>query len=132
MGDTHSSPPGLLQNLRSAADTLLAALQTRVELFGVELREERCRLVRLFALVSTALFFGMLAVAGVTACVLWALPEGWRWPGLALFSGMNVLATLALLWRVRSALNQAAQPFSESINQLQKDRQCLSGATPNN
>ena len=86
--------------MRSATDRVLAALQTRVELFGVEVREERCRLLRLFALVSSALFFGMLAVAGVTACVLWVLPEGWRWPGLALLSGVNVLVTLTLLWRV--------------------------------
>ena len=52
MGDTDQSSPGLFGSLRRLLDTSLSAVQNRVELFALELREEKCRLIEILIWAS--------------------------------------------------------------------------------
>jgi uncharacterized membrane protein YqjE len=45
MGETPESLSGVWALLKRILDTLLAAAQSRVELFALELQEEKCRVV---------------------------------------------------------------------------------------
>lgn len=45
MAEATGAKPGVWASLKRMLDTLLATVQIRVELFAVELQEEKCRLV---------------------------------------------------------------------------------------
>ena len=116
---------GLLGSLRRFADTGLSALQNRLELFAIELREEKARFIELFFWASAALFLGMLAVISFTAAVLLLCPTGARpWVAIGfvvLYGGGALAAALSM----RKKLAGRAPAFAETVAQLQKDRDLL-------
>lgn len=121
-GENHH-PPGVGTLLRKLAATGLGALRNRGELLTVEWQEEKARQVHL-AIASVALMaFAFLATALLTAIVIFLFPQDKRlyvagafallYVGGAVWSGF----TLKRLFK--------SQPFSESLNQLKKDREWL-------
>jgi len=53
---------GLLTSVRKVFDQGLAAVESRVELFGLELREEKWRFLETVVLVLGTFFLAMMAV----------------------------------------------------------------------
>ena len=53
------APTGLMGAFRTLGDGLMASVQDRLELFSLELQEEKFRLIRIFCWISAALFTGM-------------------------------------------------------------------------
>lgn len=116
---------GLFASLQRFADTGLSALQNRIELFAIELREEKARFLELIFWASAALFLGMLAVISFTAAVLLVCPADAR-PWIAgvfvlLYGGGAIAAALL----VRSKLVGRTPAFAETVAQLKKDRETL-------
>lgn len=112
----------LAGGLRGFLATGLAAVQTRLELLAVEVREEEHRLsALLFNLVLAALFigFGLVAVIILITVALWdshrllALGVG---AALLLGGGLLTGATAARLAR------QASHLFAASLAELARDR----------
>jgi uncharacterized membrane protein YqjE len=62
MSGSKESPGGIFASLRRILDGGLALTQKRVELFAVELREEKCRLVEAIILASAVVAFGMMTL----------------------------------------------------------------------
>ena len=63
---------GLLGSLRGFADGLLGSVHDRVELFSLELHEEKHRLVQILIWISAIVFTGLLAVIFASfALVVW-------------------------------------------------------------
>ena len=113
--------PETLRRLGAAA---LAIFQNRLELLVVELHEDRIRLFEalllLVAIVALGLLTLMLAVAGVIALV-W---HNFGVPGLFILSGVGLIATLLVGWRLHLRLkNWPLLPGT--MEQLKKDRECL-------
>jgi len=52
----------LRQKVGQWSQTLVAILATRLELFAIELNEEKGDLIRLLVWVAAAMFFGVLAI----------------------------------------------------------------------
>lgn len=112
--------------LARLADSLLAAVVTRGRLAGLELIEERERLLRRLALLVAgvlllalaALFGGLLIVAA-----LWATH---RVPAIVGTGLAFLLAGGALLWRASPADRSGASPFSATLAEFEKDRAALS------
>jgi uncharacterized membrane protein YqjE len=66
MNDAAELKSGVWTSLKRIVDTLLAAAQNRVELFTVELQEEKGRVVECILCTAALVAFGMMALSLVT------------------------------------------------------------------
>ena len=118
-------PPGLAGSARRLADSALAAVQTRLELFALELREEKTSAIELLIWVCTALFFGIMAVITLTATVVLIFSPEKR---VFVAGGFVLLYLIGAIWaftRVKSRLKNQGTPFNETINEFKRDREWL-------
>jgi|SRR6058998_3872163 len=124
MSDTTEAANGLFASLRRFLDTGLGAVHNRVELFAVELREERCRLMDLVLSAVAACFFAMLAWISVTATLVFMFKEHALF-ALIGFSLLHILGAVAAVVWLRKQLKHKSMPFAGSIAELKKDREWL-------
>jgi len=107
--------------------SLIALLQNRIEIFGIELQEEKCRLLELFLWGMMAVFLAVLAVVTFS---LGLLSLVWNHPALR-FGCILVLGVLYVVgawiaWlRVAKKLQSQHKPFEETLKALAKDLSCL-------
>lgn len=125
MDSSQSKPAGLVEAIKRIGDTALALIQNRLQLFAVEVQEEKYRLLQsLFGLMLGGMLVFLGLVVGMGALAYWV----WQVAGvlgvvalglLLLVAGGGIIATM---WkRIRSA----GMPFSASIGELRKDREWL-------
>jgi uncharacterized membrane protein YqjE len=111
-----------MQAFRRLLETLVAILESRLELASIELREEKARAIDMLLLGAVAVFCGAMAVVLLTVLVvLLCWPHAaWALGGFAvIYAGMALLG-----WR--SLRRKLKKPFfAETIAQLQKDREWL-------
>ena len=117
---------GLFSSIRTMACTLLAIVQTRVELLSTELEEERIRLTSMLAWSFVMLFCAGLGVIFVTLLFVVALWDDHRLLAVGIPAAAFLLAAFAS-WRVVAAKAQAKPKlFSASLAELSRDRERLS------
>ncbi len=121
-GNNHHRP-GFFSLLRQLAATGAGALHNRGELLALEWQEERARRTEFVVAAFAFLFLAGLAVALVTAIVIFLFREDWRLYVAGAFAFLYAVGALWLGLVLKSLLTQA--PFSESLNQLKKDREWL-------
>lgn len=123
MSDSPESD-GLFTSLRRAGSTLLDLVGNRVELFVVELQEERLRLLTAVTLLLLAVLFGGFALALVTGAAVYLL---WSTNPLLALLGIAALyaAGAMLAWRRMQGLLHGSEPFSATLEEIKKDRQCF-------
>ena len=116
--------PGVWASLKRILDTLLATAQNRVELFAVELQEEKCRLVEAILCAAAVAAFGMMTLTLVTFTVVALFWENGR---LAVLIGLSVvyLVVTALAWRALQTRLKTRTAFTGTVGELKKDRSCL-------
>ena len=115
---------GLVGSLRALAATLVAIAHTRLELVGVELREEFARLGAVLLWGYLALFFGSVAVVLVT----FALAVLWTEHRLIVLGVAAVLFLVLALLAARAAVAVARRKprlFEASLTELEHDRRQL-------
>jgi uncharacterized membrane protein YqjE len=116
---------GLLQSLRNLGATLVAVLQTRLELLATDLEEERTRLLQILFWAAGALFFfgvGVLVLALLAVLLLW---EGHRTGAIiALAAGFFVIGA-GLAIGVRNRLRARSRIFASSVEELSRDQKEL-------
>ncbi len=126
MSEDQPRPRGVLESLRRIGDSVIALLQNRLELFGLELQEQKERLVRVLLLAVGLLFLGNMAALVVTVTiVVLAGPEA-RKPVLIVLSLLYVLATVVAFFVLRKELRAGQPPLSDTVSELKKDRDWLS------
>lgn len=117
--------PGLVQSLRRLAATLIALLQTRLELLATELEEERVRLVQVLLWGCIALAFLLLGVVMLTLFVVVLFWDAHR----VLVSGLLALTFIAIglaaVAVARSRARARSRLFSASLAELANDREQL-------
>jgi uncharacterized membrane protein YqjE len=121
MEPQEQSPPGLVGSVRRVFDALLSTLKNRVELFGVELQEEKTRLIATLLWAAATIFFGLLAIIFITASVIFLCPEKARPYVLAGFTLVYVLLFFYAAICLRKELKGRSRPFSDSVSELKKD-----------
>ncbi|HKB89780.1 MAG TPA: phage holin family protein, partial [Opitutaceae bacterium] len=62
---------GFLNSLRSLGDVILASVQDRLELFTVELHEEKFRLIQICIWISASVFAGVMAITLATLTLVY-------------------------------------------------------------
>ncbi|HTY03891.1 MAG TPA: phage holin family protein [Rhodocyclaceae bacterium] len=118
-----SSPRGgLLASLRGLAATGIELLQTRLELFAVELQEEKARLLGLVAFGAAALLLlaaGAVFLAVFLTVLLW---DNNRLLALGIFSALFLGGGLVCLSIARHHARASSHLFAASLAELAKDR----------
>ncbi len=116
---------GFLHSLRALGDGLLATVQDRLELFSVELQEEKFRLIQMFVWISAAVFTGMLAVTFASLTLVYLF---WDTARLAVLGGLTVFyagALVAIIIALRRFIARQPQPFSATREEIGEDRACI-------
>jgi len=121
MDEKGAPSSGILASLRRMADTLLSTLHNRIELFALELEEEKHWLVKTLLWTAGTIFFGFLAVIFVTLTIIVLLPdEGKQW-ALVIFCLIYIGLFMAAGVGLRKLLKSKSPPMAETVSELKKD-----------
>ena len=125
MSEPEQNPAGLFKSLRHLLDTGLAAVQNRLELFVVELKEEKCHVIQILIWASAVILLGLMAIATATFTIVFLVEESARVFVLAGFCLFYILAAVGAFLGLKKRLKDQPLPFAESISQIKKDREWL-------
>jgi uncharacterized membrane protein YqjE len=110
---------------KDLARRLLIIGENRLELLTVELQEERERLLRALLLALGVAVFGLLTGLALTAGIVILFPLSSRAGVLFTLTALYAIAGVCLYQRLMGLLRNW-ESLSASIDQLRKDRACLS------
>ncbi len=111
--------------LRRLLGSAFAMLQTRLELIGIELAEEKERLLAVLFLGLAAMMLATMALIALTALIAIAFWDTWRWQALAVITAVYALAALVCALKARSGLRNAPLVFQATLEEFEKDREIL-------
>ena len=112
---------GLLASLRRMVETALGTVQNRVELFAIEIQEEKCWLISTLLWSAAAIFFSGIAILLVIGTVLYLVPDSARlWVSIGFTIVFSYLAINAIVG-LRRSLRDKRLPLSDTIGELKKD-----------
>lgn len=120
-----SESAGLFESLKHLTATVLAVIQTRVELLSDEIAEERLRIGQMLVYACAALFSFGLAIMLFTVFIVVLC---WDTHRLQVLGGSCAFFFLAALWAVlmlRRLARQKPKLFAASLAELSKDREQL-------
>jgi len=125
--DHNSGPPpsGPFAALRGLADGLLGAVRERLELFSIELQEEKLRFFRTLIWLSATIFAAMLLVVFASLTLVYLFWETARLQILAGLTTGYLAAFLILLSRTRRAMRGRLRPFAATLAELGEDQACI-------
>ncbi|HBO2544290.1 TPA: phage holin family protein [Pseudomonas aeruginosa] len=112
-------------SLRRFGAAFLGLLHGHVELFGIELQEQKANTLRLLLFAGLALVFALLLLVGLSLLVLivfWDTNRLAAALGLCLF---YVISSLFCGWRLYQSINDESSPFSATLEELANDRERL-------
>ena len=110
-------------SLRRFGAAFLGLLHGHVELFGIELQEQKANTLRLLLFAGLALVFALLLLVGLSLLVLivfWDTNRLAAALGLCLF---YVIGSLFCGWRLYQSINDESSPFSATLEELANDRE---------
>ncbi|HEY4351874.1 MAG TPA: phage holin family protein [Paraburkholderia sp.] len=109
--------------LRRIFGSVFSILQTRLELIGIELAEEKDRLLAVLFLGLAAMMLAMMSLIALTALIAIAFWDTYRWQALAGITIVYAIAALICGLRARSNLHNAPAVFEATIHEFEKDRE---------
>ena len=115
---------GVFASLRRLLKTGLAIAHNRLELFLVELREERWRLFDALLLLGIVLILAALTLLLLTITIVVLCLRADRLDLLVALMLVYLAATIIGVWRLRTRLKEWA-PFSATVAEFKKDKACL-------
>src|SRR5438034_476609 len=124
MDTTTESSPGLFSSVKRLLNTALGGVENRIELFLVELREERFRVFDVLLLGCAAAVLGFMALLTVTITLVVIFWDSARVPVLVVLSACYSLATIGVFWRLKVQLRNWSS-FSATLYELKKVRACF-------
>lgn len=119
--DTRHRTDGWLGSLRRMGDSMMVLAQNRLELFAVELQEEKLRALNLISWLVIALALvvaGLLVGLGALALYLWHIAGYWGLIGLA---AVSLAAGVVALRLIHRWICNGPTPFSETIGEFKRD-----------
>jgi uncharacterized membrane protein YqjE len=119
------SQAGLLDSVKMLARSLLALGQTRLEIMGSEIEEQRALFLREVVLAVIAALFLGLGVAFTALFVVLVVPLEHRPRVMGLFAVVFFVASGAVIAALLAARHDRPRTFSTTIQELGKDRESL-------
>jgi uncharacterized membrane protein YqjE len=123
-----ASPGGLLYSLRAIGPAIVGLLRTRLELFGIELSEEKARAATFALLAGLAMVFGAFALLMINLLVLVWFWDTHRFAALLGMTGFYAGAAVLCLLRLKSHLAARPPMFESTMAELKADIEALSRA----
>jgi len=124
-GGAGSQAGGLLDSLKTLARSLLALGQTRLEIIGNEIEEQRALFLREVVLALIAALLLGLGVGFTALFVVLVAPLEYRPHVAGLLAGVFFVASGAVIGALRAARHDRPRTFSTAIQELGKDRDSL-------
>lgn len=124
MSEADEPKPGVWVSLKRILDTLLATVQNRVELFAVELQEEKRRMVEALLCAAAFAAFGMMALSLVTFGIIMLFWENGRLYALAVLIVLHLIGAV-VAWRALQARLNCKSALTDTLEEIKKDRSCL-------
>ncbi|ANC02610.1 MULTISPECIES: phage holin family protein [Pseudomonas] len=110
---------------RRLGAAILGLLHSHIELFGIELQEQKGRTLRLLLFAGLALVFALLLLTALSGLILVLLWDSYRLAGIV---GLCVFYSAAALFcglRLKAAVFDESSPFNSTLEELAKDRERL-------
>lgn len=117
-----SASSGLLESLKRLAGTLLAILQTRLELLSNEIEEEMLRIGQILLYGIVALFFFFLSVLLLLSFIVALFWDTHRLQVLGGLTAFFLVAGLLVVYALRRVVREKSKLFSASLAELSEDR----------
>ena len=128
MVDSPDPPGGAAPaSVSGIAAALLALIQTRFELLGVELREEALRAQRMLLMAAAAVLFLGAALVLLALVVAQLFADTHRLLALAAMTIAYVAIAGWLFLRMRQAVARGPAPFVATVSELGKDLGMIQG-----
>lgn len=124
MDETPDAEDGLLATVARMFKTLRAVAVNRVELFLVELKEERAQLFSALLLAAAGIVCASMTLILITFTVLVIFWDTHRLLALVLMVCVYAVAAVVAFVRLRCRLERW-QAYSATLEQIKKDRSCL-------
>jgi uncharacterized membrane protein YqjE len=118
------STPGIFASLGRLLKTVLVIAHNRLELFLVELREERWRFFDALLLVGVVLILALMTLMAATIALVVVCVNADRLDLVLALVLLYLAGTIFFFWRLRARLKKWA-PFSATLTELKKDKACL-------
>jgi uncharacterized membrane protein YqjE len=118
-------PPGFVDSLRALGDGLIASVQDRLELFSVELQEEKFRLIQVFIWISAGVFTAMMAITFASLTVVYLFWESARLAALGGLTALYAGALVAIVIAFRRYVARQPKPFAATLQEIGEDRACI-------
>lgn len=125
MSEGSSSSPGFIDSLRRLGDGLLGTVHDRLELFTIELQEEKLRIIRTLILVNAAIFSAFLGLTFLTLTIVYLFWDSARIWVLAGFTLLYIAVCAGILVALKRHLGGLAKPFEGTRGELKADRASL-------
>jgi uncharacterized membrane protein YqjE len=100
-------------------------LHSHVELFGIELQEQKSRTVSLLLFAGLALVFALLLLIGLSALVMILVWDTYRFTGIIGLCLFYILAAGFCGMRLKAAIFDESSPFNATLEELANDRERL-------
>jgi len=124
MSEAPQAEGGLLATAQRTIRMLRSLVENRVELFLLELKEERLRLFDALLLFAAGVIFAGVALVLLTLTVVVVFWDGPRVLVLGLLTLLYALGAGVAFWSLKRRL-QRWEAFSATFEQLKKDRACF-------
>lgn len=120
-----TSPPKLIESLRSLSSSIVAMVLTRLELASVELSEEKSRLLRMALLALVGLVFFGLSLFALTGLIVLLFWDEHRVLALSSLFVIYLLLGGGCLLGARKVLRDSPPLFEATLAEIDKDREGL-------
>jgi uncharacterized membrane protein YqjE len=124
MDETPPAAGGLFSSVTRVLHTLRDMAENRLELFRVELKEERIRLFDALLLLAIAIGCGLMALVMVTFTVVVIFWDTNRLLVLTMVTIAYVVAAAVAFMKLRARL-QRWQAFAATFDEFKKDSACF-------
>lgn len=129
MSEADEPKPGVWASLKRMLEALLATAQNRIELFTVELQEEKRRMVEALLWAAALAAFGMMTLSLVTFTIVVLCWDNGRMLALAVLIVLHFVGTVVAWQALQSRLNSKSA-FTDTLAEIKKDRSCLETDNP--
>lgn len=119
--DGNLPPFQWLGSLRRVGETTLGTIHNRIELFALELQEEKSWLISTLLWVAALVFFCGLAIIFTVATIVLLAPEGARGWILGVFAAVFAYIAFNAAIGLKRSLRDKPPPLADTLGELKKD-----------
>ena len=116
---------GLFRSLSKVGESLVTLLHHRAELVTLELQELLKQLMYDFVIICLAIFCFIGSLILATLAAIAYMPEEDRFKWTLIFAVLYAVGALISLVAFRSRIKARGNPFSDSLTELERDREWL-------